>query len=901
MNTFSLVQKFSHDLKNIDISLIKKNFEIFDAIEDEQKRYIELARLCAEKQMYHPEWSNLAGRIKIHQIKMTCGKTFSETTEMAKLFLHESYYKFVMKNKKRLDKIICEDRDDLFDWFGACTCIQSYLLIKDGVIIESPQQMLLRVAVWIWMSREPTNTKELHKFMESILAQIKDEKKREETRKFLLTKFDNTEYHIDVLEQKFTTNQVFEKITEVYDDLSLKNYVQASPTLFNSGTTKPQLSSCFLKTTPDNLPGIANSWIQTTLISGSAGGIGTDIGRIRHSAIGNARKSSGVTPLLKVDNQLVEYVDQKGRRPGSEAIYTPTWHVDVLEVIELKRPTGAENKRARNLFYALWVDDLFMKRVKEDGVYSLFCPNIAKGLNETFGEDFEKLYISYERKKMYEKQIKARDLWYSIYISWVETGTPYILFKDAINRKVNQKNLGIIRSSNLCAEITEYTDDKEVASCNLANIVLKSCVNVLQTPEGNNSVFNFSKLERLTRSLVRNLNRVIDINYYIKEIPEIKYSNLRHRPIAIGVQGLADVFAMLDLHWEHKDARILNSLIFETMYYAAIDESRKMARERKVRKETQISQLKTMYREIIDKMPLEQVQKEQAKIMKKIKHLEKLNPIYETFQGSPASRGLLQFDLWAIEKLSKKIGVSFAEIEKNIDQYKNQLDYTYEINGEKMSYLSGKYDWEKLRQNVIQDGMVNSLLIALMPTASTSHLFGSNDCFEPFHGMIFSRKVLSGHFMLVNKYMVQDFEKMGIWNHDMASDIVAQNGSIQDLDLQDYIENPSKEALERFEYLKLKYKTAYEVSQKTTAQFGIDRARFVCQTQSFNCFMSEPTYAKMTSFIFFQWENGAKTALYYLRSDASAQALKNKTNKKRTKQETIKKYVCTDEICVACQ
>ena len=453
-----------------------------------------------------------------------------------------------MENSEILNNMIIEERDAKIDWFGVCTFIKTYSLKRDDISIETPQQMFLRVATWIHMPD-------------------------------------------------------FEKIREVYDDLSLHNYMHATPTLFNSGLRRPQLASCFLMKVSDSMDSISKSWHDCAMISKNSGGIGIDISDIRHSSIGGLNASSGIVPMLKCHEPILKYVDQGGRRPGSAAIYLPDYHIDIFEFLELKKNTGSESMRARNLFYALWISDLFMRRVKNDEVWSLFCPNLAPGLNDCWGEEFEKLYMKYEAEGRYNRQIQARKLWETIYISWVEVGMPFILFKDACNRKSNQNNLGTIRCSNLCTEVVQYTSKDEIATCNLGNLVLSSCVRTLDSVNGPKRIYDFSKLERLARALVRNINNVIDRNYYMDNVPEIKNANLKHRPMGIGVQALADTFALMDYTWDSSEAEILNLNIFETIYYATVSESIKIARERYNYKARKLSELKQKWKSLIDTIP----------------------------------------------------------------------------------------------------------------------------------------------------------------------------------------------------------------------------------------------------------------------------------------------------------
>lgn len=866
-SSVDIITKYSQDLEHVDVSLISKEFDLLDEIQDYQQRCDQLAELCAYKTVEHPQWSLLAGRIKMLSLKCQTGNSLSDTAKKAKILLHTSYYDFVQQNAETLDDMIIQDRDLNFDWFGISTAMKSYLLkVKpdkqelDALVVETPQQMFLRVAIWLHMPHDGSPP----------------------------------------------TRQHFDKIRTTYDDLSLFNYMHATPTLFNSGLRRPQLSSCFLMTIGDSMEHISKAWHDVAMISKNCGGIGCDIGDIRHSLINNSNSSSGIVPMLRVFNTILTYIDQGGKRKGSGAFYLPVYHPDIFEFLELKKNSGSEKMRARDLFYALWVPDLFMERVEKDEMWSLFCPNIAKGLNDVYGSEFQKLYEKYESQELYKQQVRARDLWQAIYLSWVEVGMPYVLFKDAVNRKSNQKNLGTIKCSNLCTEIVQYTSEKEIASCNLANIVLSSCVKHIRMT--NKPVFDFSKLERLTRALVRNINNVIDINYYSDDVPQIKYANLRHRPMSIGVQALADTFAMMDYSWHSKEAYDLNNQIFETIYYAAVTESIKIARELLVEKKRKINHLENECKYLIDNrngiirqnnITDDQLEDKLAALLYEIRQVEQMETHYQTFAGSPASKGLLQFDLWVAEDIYKKSEgtLRFGEIEENY--------FSTYYDPENYKFLSGRYNWDQVRKDLKTYGMRNSLLVGLMPTASTAHLIGNNECFEPFTEMIYARTVLSGQFMLVNNHMVNDFVAMGIWSKKLAYDII-ESGTLQNLNIENYIQDPSQYQIERFDFLKQKYLTSYELPQQVPVKMHLDRSKYVCQTSSFNVFMKKPTYQKMTSLMFDQWRNGAKTGLYYLRSAPASNAIKYATASTSTLQPTDKKelqkqYLCTEEVCLVCQ
>jgi ribonucleoside-diphosphate reductase alpha chain len=625
----------------------------------------------------------------------------------------------VQQHKERLDAAIIYDRDFEFDYFGFKTLERSYLLRMNGKVVERPQHLFMRVAVGVHGS--------------DIDAAI-----------------------------------------ETYNLMSERWFIHATPTLFNAGTPKPQLSSCFLLSmTEDSINGIFETLQRCALISQSAGGIGLSIHNVRATGSyikGTGGTSNGVIPMLRVFNDAARYVDQGGgKRKGAFAVYLEPWHADVFEFLELKKNHGKEELRARDLFYALWISDLFMERVKSDSDWSLFCPNEAPGLYDVYGEKFEALYHQYEQEGRARKTVKARDLWTAILESQVETGTPYILYKDAANRKSNQQNLGTIRSSNLCTEIIEYTAPDEVAVCNLASLALPKYVV--------NGQFDFDKLVEITRVVTRNLNKVIDINYY--PIPEARNSNMRHRPIGLGVQGLADAFILCGMAFDSEEARQLNKDIFEAMYFAAVTESCDLAEK---------------------------------------------SGAYETFQGSPMSKGLFQFDLWDVTP-------------------------------------SGRWDWASLRERVKKHGLRNSLLVAPMPTASTSQILGNNECFEPYTSNLYTRRTLAGEHIVVNKHLMRDLVRLGLWNDEMREAIMAANGSIQGIEV---IPQNIRDI----------YKTAYEISQKVIIDMSADRGAFICQSQSLNVFMEAPTFAKLSSMHFYAWQKGLKTGMYYLRSKAATDPIK---------------------------
>lgn len=633
--------------------------------------------------------------------------------------ISEEIYKIIRKNADELDSSVIYDRDYNFDYFGFKTLERSYLIRTNGKVTERPQHLFMRVALGI------------HK--EDIQAAI-----------------------------------------ETYNLMSEKWFIHATPTLFNAGTPKPQMSSCFLLSmTEDSIAGIFDTLKRCALISQSAGGIGVSIHNIRSTGSyikGTGGISNGIIPMLRVFNDTARYVDQGGgKRKGAIAVYIEPWHLDIFDFIDIRKNHGKEEMRARDLFPALWIPDLFMQRVEADQMWSLFDPNEAQGLYEVYGEKFNELYTTYENEGKFRKQIKARELWTAILEAQIETGTPYMCYKDAVNEKSNQKNIGTIRSSNLCTEIMEYTNADEVAVCNLASLALPRYVS--------SGGFDFQKLYEVTKIVTRNLNKIIDGNYY--PIPETKTSNDRHRPIGLGVQGLADVFLLLRLPFESPEARRLNKDIFETIYFASMEASMDLAKEQGA---------------------------------------------YSSFAGSPLSEGKFQFDLWQVVP-------------------------------------SDRWDWEKLRQEVMTHGVRNSLLLAPMPTASTSQILGNNECFEPYTSNIYNRRVLSGEFVVVNKFLLKDLIELGLWNPTMKNKLIAENGSVQNIP-----EIPTE--------LKELYKTVWEIKQKTIIDMAAERGAFICQSQSLNLFMAEPNLAKLTSMHFHAWKSGLKTGMYYLRTKAAVDAIK---------------------------
>ena len=713
----------------------------------------------------HPDFAVLAARIAVSNLHKNTTKSFSETASLLYNYIDnktgdkapliaDDVYAIIVENADRLNASIIYERDYHFDFFGFKTLEKSYLLKVNGKIVERPQHLFMRVALGI------------HK------------------------------------------NDIDSAI-ETYNLMSEKWFIHATPTLFNGGTPKPQMSSCFLQSMKeDSIAGIYETLKNAALISQSAGGLGINIHNIRATGSyikGTNGTSNGIIPMLRVFNDTARYVDQGGgKRKGAFAVYLEPWHADVFEFLDLRKNHGKEEMRARDLFLALWVCDLFMKRVETDGQWSLFCPNEAKNLHTTHGAEFEALYEQYEREGKAKRVVPARDLWNAILDAQIETGNPYMLYKDSANEKSNQKNLGTIRCSNLCTEIIEYSDDNETAVCNLASISLPRFV------EGKK--FNFDKLLEVTQIITKNLNKIIDNNYYPLE--ETKRSNFRHRPIGIGVQGLADVFMLLGLPFESDMAKLLNKNIFETIYYAALVASNNLAKELGA---------------------------------------------YETFTGSPLSQGIFQFDMWNVQP-------------------------------------SDRYDWNALRAEIKDHGVRNSLLLAPMPTASTSQILGNNECFEPYTSNIYNRRVLSGEFVVVNKHLLKDLMSLGLWNDSMKQRIIAANGSVQNIE-----EIPAN--------LKEIYKTVWEIKQRTIIDMSADRGAFICQSQSLNLFVEQPNFAKLSSMHFYTWKKGLKTGMYYLRTKAATDAVKFTVDTDVIKQTATDKAMAVEQIscsldnpegCISC-
>ncbi|WP_343747192.1 ribonucleoside-diphosphate reductase subunit alpha [Fluviicola sp.] len=714
------------------------------------------AEVAAAKTIDHPDYALLASRIAVSNLHKETKKSFSDVMEDLYKYIDpktgqrasliaDDVYEVIQNNKELLDSSIIYDRDFRYDYFGFKTLTRSYLLRINGEIAERPQQMLMRVAVGI---------------------------------------------HKNDLTQAIKT----------YNLMSEGWFTHATPTLFNAGTPKPQMSSCFLLTMKeDSIEGIYETLKSCAQISQSAGGIGLALHDIRATGSyikGTNGTSNGIVPMLRVFNDTARYVDQGGgKRKGSFAMYIEPWHADVFDFLDLKKNTGKEEMRARDLFYALWIPDLFMKRVEENGDWTLMCPHECPGLSETFGAEFEALYTQYETEGKGRKTIKAQDLWFKVLESQIETGTPYMLYKDAANSKSNQQNLGVIKSSNLCTEIIEYTAPDEIAVCNLASLALPKFVM-------EDGTFDHNKLFEVTYQATINLNRIIDGNFY--PVEEARKSNMRHRPIGLGVQGLADAFIMMRFPFESEEAKALNREIFETIYYAAMTASKDLA---------------------IAEGP------------------------YETIAGSPVSKGIFQFDMWGVTP-------------------------------------TDRWEWDVLREEVKKHGVRNSLLLAPMPTASTAQILGNNECFEPYTSNIYTRRVLSGEFIIVNKHLLKDLVKEGLWNKDMRQKLMASNGSVQNIN-----EIP--------QYIKDLYKTAWEISQKAIIDQSADRGAYICQSQSLNIFMENANFGKLTSMHFYGWKKGLKTGMYYLRTKAATDAIKFTVDKAVT-EEPSQATIEEQQAAIAC-
>jgi len=718
------------------------------------------AEQCFALYTNHHDYGTLAARIVVSNHQKNTEPLFSEVMQNLYNFkdIHNNHsplisyelYEFIMYNANTLNNMIEHDRDYLIDYFGFKTLERAYLFKNGSDVVERIQHMWLRVAVGIHCNLADSNSIKL--------------------------------------------------IKETYDLMSQKYFIHATPTLFNAGTSRPQLSSCYLiAMEDDSIDGIYNTLKDCAQISKYSGGIGLHIHNIRakNSHIrGTNGKTDGIVPMLKVFNSTAKYVNQSGKRNGSFAIYLEPWHPDVEDFLELKKNHGDEELKARDLFYAIWMCDLFMERVKENSNWSLFCPHECSGLSDVYGDKFKELYTYYESAGKARKVINARDLWFKILDSQMETGTPYILYKDASNIKSNQKNIGTIKSSNLCCEIIQYSDENETSVCNLASIALPSFVDI------NTKQFDYTKLHEVTKVVTNNLNKIIDINFYPTE--KTKTSNFRHRPIGIGIQGLADTFVLLDLPFYSDEAKEINKLIFETIYHAALQKSTELALEQGV---------------------------------------------YSSFMNSPASNGILQFDMWDVTP-------------------------------------SDRYDWNKLKEDIKLYGLRNSLLVAPMPTASTSQILGFNECFEPFTSNLYTRRTLAGEFIVVNKYLMKELINLGFWNEKIKNNIIENKGSIQQLTMLP-------------EHIRNKYKIVWEIPMKHVIDMSADRGAYICQSQSLNLWVEDPTYNILTSMHFYSWKKGLKTGIYYLRRKAKhqAQQFTIEPEELKEKHESSEDIIC--EMCSA--
>jgi len=766
------------------------------------------AEQCAALSTNHIDFSTLASRIVVsnHQKNTNClfsdvMKALYEFTNVHgenKPLVSLQLWEFTKLYAKELNEYIVNDRDYLIDYFGFKTLERAYLFKLNEKVVERPQHMWMRVAIGIHGDIKNPNSLQL--------------------------------------------------VKETYDLMSQKYFTHATPTLFNSGTPRPQLSSCYLiAMEDDSIEGIFNTLKDCAHISKWSGGIGLHIHNIRTKNAhiqGTNGISNGIVPMLRVFNNTARYIDQGGKRNGSFAIYIEPWHGDVEDFLEMRKNHGDEELKARDLFYALWISDLFMERVRDNAKWSLFCPNECHGLADVYGNLFKELYEKYENQGKAKKIVNARDLWFKILDAQMETGTPYILYKDAANKKSNQKNLGTIKSSNLCCEIIQYSDSKETAVCNLASIALPSFVNT-QTKQ-----FDYEHLHYVTKVVTNNLNKVIDVNFYPTE--KTRKSNFLHRPIGIGIQGLADVFVLMDIPFHSNEAKEINKLIFETIYHASLEKSNEISIERYKNFKINNYQHGNSFNEniiynnsVYDNSVYDNLY---TRTMEEMLLPEKLSGAYSSFVNSPASQGMLQFDMWNVQPVSQR------------------------------------YDWYKLKKSIIEFGLRNSLLVAPMPTASTSQILGFNECFEPFTSNLYSRRTLAGEFVVVNKYLMKELISLGYWNEQIKNNIIANKGSIQQLDILP-------------EHIRNKYKIVWEIPMKHLIDMATDRGAYICQSQSLNLWLEDPTYNSLTSMHFYTWKNGLKTGIYYLRRKAKHQAQQFTIEPETVKNGGSKDK---DEICEMC-
>lgn len=764
------------------------------------------SQLCSSLIIEHPDYGKLASRLVISNHQKRTSPSFSETISILydnnnfegvhSPIISEELYEITMKNKEKLNDYIDYERDFLIDYFGFKTLERAYLLKKDDKIIERPQHMWMRVALGIhgWD---------------------------------------------------------FKEALETYDLLSQKFFTHATPTLFNAGTPRSQMSSCFLLDIEDSIKGIYENLTDCAQISKYAGGIGINVHDIRckDSVIrGTNGKTDGIIPMLRVYNATARYVNQSSKRLGSIAVYIEPWHGDIMDWLELRKNHGAEEERARDLFYALWIPDLFMERVQNDEMWSLMCPDICKGLSTSYGDDFKKLYLKYEKEGKFIKQVKAQQIWYKILEAQIETGTPYMAYKDAVNLKSNQKNIGTIKSSNLCIEINEFTSPDEIAVCNLASICLPMFVDY---DEDGKPIYNYKKLHHITKVITKNLNKIIDKNFY--PVDKAWRSNMRHRPTGIGVQGLADTFIKMRVAFDSKEAKDINKKIFETIYHGSLESSMEISKKRKrlyeemrmLSTDGNLSDNMEKIKDIEDYLDLNEWER---KLTKKYKGA------YSTFEGSPISKGLFQFDMWNIKP------------------------------------TEGMYDWDVLREEINENGVRNSLLVALMPTASTSQIMGNNEAFEAITSNIYKRKTLAGEFIVINKFLIEDLVKLNIWNKEVREKIIINEGSIQNIE-----EIP--------EEIRKLYKTVWEIKQKDVIDLAADRAPFICQTQSMNLFVADPNPNLLTKMHFYTWKKGLKTGMYYLRTRPKATTQQFTIDPTKSKSNISKRSVVTaeePEECLNC-
>jgi len=779
---------------NYSALVMKVIDQLYDKIETTKIDEL-AAEQCASLSTQHPDYGVLASRIVVSNHQKNTTPSFSSVMKdlfefkdingVHKPLIANHIWKFIKENGDALDVMIEHSRDYLIDYFGFKTLERAYLFRLNNKVVERIQHMWLRVSLGIHVNNNNCNN------IDDLLHIIK----------------------------------------ESYDLMSQKYFTHATPTLFNAGTPRPQLSSCYLiALEEDSIEGIFSTLKDCAHISKWAGGIGLHIHNLRSKGshiVGTNGISNGIVPMLRVFNNTARYVDQGGnRRNGSFAIYLEPWHPDIEDFLEMKKNHGDEELKARDLFYALWITDLFMERVKDNGKWSLFCPNECPGLSDVYGEKFVELYTTYETSGKARKTMNARDLWFKILDAQMETGTPYLLFKDAVNKKTNQQNLGTTKSSNLCCEVTQYSDDKETAVCNLASIALPMFVNE------KTKLFDYEKLHEVAKVVTNNLNKVIDVNFYPTKKTE--RSNMLHRPIGIGVQGLADAFILMDIPFHSEEAKTVNKLIFETIYHAALEKSNEIAI---AIKEKYMSQVELPEHTVLYEM----------KYTNGLKYGLKPAHVgaYQSFENSPASNGILQFDMWGVEP------------------------------------TPGRYDWQALKQSIVDHGLRNSLLLAPMPTASTSQILGFNECFEPFTSNLYSRRTLAGEFVVVNKYLMKELIDLGLWNEQIKNNIIANKGSVQQLSMLS-------------EHIRNKYKIVWEMPMKHLIDMSADRGAFICQSQSLNLWVEDPTYNTLTSMHFYSWKKGLKTGIYYLRRKAKHQA------QQFTIEPEKKKVEEKDEICEMC-